>query len=59
MSIPVCCALNLPLGHAPTPTPLYLPGEETAGMNNALFYLLFFIGALLFLLAFFYGRRKG
>lgn len=44
---------------APTPTPLYLPAEETVGMNNALFYVLFFVGALLFLLAFLYGRRKG
>ena len=58
MVIPVYPSMCLPLW-APTPTPLYLPGEETVGMNNALFYLLFFIGALLFLLAFFHSRRKG
>ena len=41
----------------PTPTLPYLQGEESAGMNGSLFYVLFFIGAILFLAAFFYGRR--
>lgn len=41
----------------PTPTLPYLQGEEAAGTNGSLFYVLFFIGAILFLAAFFYGRR--
>lgn len=57
---PVWSAVSWPLlPPAPTPTLTYVPGEETVGTNGALFYVLFFIGAVLFLLAFFYGRRKG
>ena len=42
---------------APTVTPL-LPGEGLVGISGGLFYLLLLLGMVLFLGAFFYGRRK-
>ncbi len=42
----------------PTPTPLP-PPSRSVGINSELFYLLLFIGTVLFVAAFFYGRKKG
>ena len=47
---------------APPPVPTATPagsGASSVGMGGALFYGLLLLGAILFLAAFFYGRRKG
>lgn len=44
---------------SPTPTPHLPSGQEPVGISGGLFYGLLLAGAVLFLAAFFYGRRKG
>lgn len=51
----VLCAGPLPV---PTATPTG-SGSNSVGMGGALFYGLLLLGTILFLAAFFYGRRKG